>query len=196
MVVNPSVPANTLPELLKLIRDNPTKYTYANSGVGTPPYILGEMLKHRLSLEMTPVPFGGGVQAIQAVVGGHVPIAFTALTGLPQLIGAGQLRPLAITGTKRSALLPSVPTFAEAEVPDLELGTWTGLLVRKGTPSSISAKLYEQTRGFLEISENVQRLRSIGIDAEPSPREQFSIALAREMTEWARLIKLAKIEQQ
>lgn len=196
LIVNPSVGATTLPQLIKLIQDKPKEFTYANSGLGTPQHIQGEMLKYRFSLEMTAVPFPGGAQAIQSVVGGHVPVALTALTGLPQLINAGQLRALAVSGKARSPLLPSVPTFEEAGIADFELGTWTALLVRKGAPSSIVARLYEETGAFLKLPDTVDRFRNVGLEPQLLVQGQFSEQLTKEMTEWARIIKLAKIELQ
>ena len=193
LVVNPSFPAKTLQEFVEVIQDKPGQFSFANSGVGTPQFLQGELLKSRYKLELTSVPFKGGTEAIQAVVAGHVPVALGTLTGLPQLVNEGKLRALAITGTERSPLIASVPTFQELGVSDFNLGTWAALFALKGTPASIVAKLSEQTRSFVESPEVIERLRKIGVETQKLTPAQFSAQLSREMDEWARLIRMFNI---
>src|SRR3954454_11025065 len=113
VVINPSVPAKSLPELVQLIRDNPGKYSYAGPGVGSTPHLGGELFRLAFGLDLVHVPFTGAAPAVQATVGGHTPIAFTALPSSLSAVQAGQLRALGVASAERSASMPDVPTFAE-----------------------------------------------------------------------------------
>src|SRR3981189_2152811 len=145
VVVNPSVPAKTLPELVQLIRDNPGKYSFAGPGVGSTPHLGGELFRLAFNLDLVHVPFTGAGPAIQATVGGNTPIAFTALPPSLSAIQAAQLRALGIAATKRAAGLPDVPTFAEQGVNDQEADTLTGIVAPAGTPREVIALPLQQT---------------------------------------------------
>src|SRR5262245_6227354 len=118
VVVNPQVPAKTLPELVQLIKDNPGKYSFAGPGVGSTPHLGGELFRLAFKLDLVHVPFTGAGPAVQATVGGHTPIAFTALPPALSAVQSGQLRALGVASTERAAGLPDVPTFAEQGVND------------------------------------------------------------------------------
>ena len=120
VVVNPSVPAKTLPELVQLIRDNPGKYSYAGPGVGSTPHLGGELFRLTYKLDLVHIPFVGAAPAVQATIGGHTPIAFTALPSSLAAIQAGQVRAIGIAATQRAEEIPDVPTFAEQGVKDQE----------------------------------------------------------------------------
>src|SRR6202140_1701164 len=113
VVVNPLVPAKTLPELVQLIRDNPGKYSFAGPGVGSTPHLGGELFRLAFDLDLVHVPFAGAGPAIQATVGGHTPIAFTALPSSLSAIQAGQVRAIGGAATEGAEAIPDVPTFAE-----------------------------------------------------------------------------------
>ena len=137
VVVNPQVPAKTLPELVQLIRDNPGKYSYAGPGVGSTPHLGGELFRLTYKLDLVHVPFTGAAPAVQSTVGGHTPIAFTALPSSMAAIQAGQVRAIGIAATERSEQIPDVPTFAEQGVKDQEADTLTGIVAPAGTPKEI-----------------------------------------------------------
>src|SRR5712664_3978446 len=139
VVVNPSVPAKTLPELVQLIRDNPGKYSFAGPGVGSTPHLGGELFRLAFKLDLIHVPFTGAAPAVQATIGGHTPIAFTALPSSLSAIQAGQVRALGVAATERAAGIPDVPTFAEQGVKDQEAYTLTGIVAPAGTPKEIVA---------------------------------------------------------
>ncbi len=195
VIVHPSVPAQTFADFIKVIQENPGKFAIANSGIGTPQFLQGELLKHTFKLELTPVPFPGGSQAIQSIVGGHVQVAFGALTAVPPFVKSGKLRALAVTGTERSPLLPDVPTFKELGTPDFESGTWVALLAPRGTPQAIVTKLYETTRDVLAMPDTIERMLKISIEPKHMTPSQFSEQIDKEIKEWARLLALAKIER-
>jgi tripartite-type tricarboxylate transporter receptor subunit TctC len=133
LVVHPSVPATSVKDLVALVKANPGKYSYASAGAGTPAHLTGELFRLSFQLDLTHVPFSGGGPAITSTIGGHTPIAFAALsTGAPN-VKAGALRALAMMSAKRAALLPDVPTMAEAGAPNQEADVITGILVRAGT---------------------------------------------------------------
>src|SRR5471030_370745 len=113
VVVNPSVPATTLPELIQLIRDNPGKYSFAGPGVGSTPHLGGELFRLTYKLDLVHIPFAGAAPAVQATIGGHTPIAFTALPSSLAAIQAGQVRAIGIAATERAEQIPDVPTRSE-----------------------------------------------------------------------------------
>src|SRR6202051_99601 len=125
VVVSPAVPARTLPELVQLIRDNPGKYSYAGPGVGSTPHLGGELFRLTYKLDLVHVPFTGAPPAVQATIGGHTPIAFTALPSSLSAIQAGQVRALGVAATERAESIPDVPTFAEQVVKDKDSDTLT-----------------------------------------------------------------------
>src|ERR1700709_1600330 len=137
VVVNPLVPAKTLPELVQLIRDNPGKYSYAGPGVGSTPHLGGELFRLAFKLDLVHIPFTGAAPAVQATIGGHTPIAFTALPSSLAAIQAGQVRAIGIAATERAEQIPNVPTFAEQGLKDQEADTLTGIVAPIGTPKEI-----------------------------------------------------------
>src|SRR6185437_9772998 len=144
VVVNPSVPAKTLPELVKLIRDNPGKYSYAGPGIGSTPHLGGELFRLTFNLDLVHVPFSGAGPAIQATIGDHTPIAFTALPPALAAVQAGQLRAIGIASAKRVPGLPDVPTFAEQGIKDQDADTITGIVAPAATPKEIVDLLYRE----------------------------------------------------
>src|SRR5476649_1768572 len=137
VVVNPSVPAKTLPELVQLIRDNPGKYSYAGPGVGSTPHLGGELFRLTYKLDLVHIPFAGAAPAVQATIGGHTPIAFTALPSSLAAIQAGQVRAIGIAASARAEAIPDVPTFTEQGVKDQDADTLTGIVAPAGTPREI-----------------------------------------------------------
>src|SRR5258706_3410455 len=137
VVVNPQVPARTLPELVQLIRDNPGKYSHAGPGVGSTPHLGGELFRLTYKLDLVHVPFTGAAPAVQSTIGGHTPIAFTALPSSLSAIQIGQVRAIGIAATERAEGIPDVPTFAEQGVNDQDADTLTGIVAPAGTPREI-----------------------------------------------------------
>ena len=132
VLVNPSVPANNVRELIELIKTNPNKYSFAGPGIGSTPHLSGELFKQKFGLDMVHVPFPGAAQAISSAIAGHTPIAFTALPPALANIQEGKLRALALLAVKRSGEIPNVPTMQEAGYPDQEADTLTGVLAPAG----------------------------------------------------------------
>src|ERR1700750_1742802 len=161
VVVNPEVPARTLPELVKLVRDNPGKYSYAGPGVGSTPQLGGELFRLTYNLDLVHIPFTGAAPAVQATIGGHTPIAFTALPSSMSAIQAGQGRAIGIAATERSPQIPDVPTFAEEGVKDQEADTLTGLVAPAATPKEIVALLARESAKSVAQPEVKARLAAL-----------------------------------
>jgi tripartite-type tricarboxylate transporter receptor subunit TctC len=196
IIVHPSLPAKSFQELVALVRANPGKYSYAMSGIGTPNHLLGELLKLSFQLDLVTVPFGGGGPAIQSTVAGHTPIGFVALTSIPAVVEGDKLRALAVTGTKRSAVLPSVPTMLEMDVRGMEPDTFTGLLAPAGTPKDIIDKLNAETVKILAMADVKQQLANLGSEPKSTTPAEFELRLKQEVAFWGKVIEDARIEKQ
>lgn len=196
LIVHPSLPAKTFQEFIALVRANPGKYSYGMPGLGTPNHLLGELMKQAFGLDLVTVPFPGGGPAVQSTVAGHTPVASVALTSIPALVEAGQLRALAVSGNKRAAVLPQVPTLKELGVPDPVPDTFTGLLAPAGTPKEIVDKLSSTTAKVLAVPDVKQQLANFGSEAVLSTPAEFEALLKAEATFWRKAMDDAKIERQ
>ena len=189
LAVNPSVPAQSVKELVALIKANSGKYSYASPGTGTPPQLVGALFQHSLDLDLVHVPFGGGGQAVVATVAGNTPISFGAMAPAVPLIKDGKLRALAVTGMARSPTLPDIPTMAEAGFPEVEGATWTAVVVPAGTPRDIIEKLHRIIADSLsqpEVKERLAAMAYVPIANSPEACTEFFKA---EMAKWSKVIK-------
>jgi tripartite-type tricarboxylate transporter receptor subunit TctC len=189
LAVNPSVPAQSVKELVALIKANSGKYSYASPGTGTPPQLVGALFTHSLDLDLVLVPFGGGGQAVVATVAGNTPISFGAMAPAVPLIKDGKLRALAVTGMARSPTLPDIPTMAEAGFPEVEGATWTAVVVPAGTPKEIIAKLHRIIADSLtqpDVKERLAAMAYVPIANSPEACTEFFKA---EMAKWSKVIK-------
>ena len=193
VVVNPSVPARSLPELVQLIRDNPGKYGFAGPGVGSTPHLGGELFRLAFSLDLVHVPFTGAAPAIQSTVGGHTPIAFTALPPALSAVQAGQLRALGVAASERAAHLPDVPTFAEQGIKDQEADTITGILAPAGTPKVIVDLLYSEIAKAVGQADVKERLTALGFKPVANRPEEFGARIKLEMEKWGKVVRDAKL---
>ena len=193
VVVNPQVPAKTLPELVKLIRDNPGKYSFAGPGVGSTPHLGGELFRLAFTLDLVHVPFTGAGPAIQATVGGHTPIAFTALPPALSAVQSGQLRALGVASTDRAAGMPDVPTFAEQGVKDQDADTLTGIVAPSGTPKEIVDLLYREIAKIVAQPDVKERLTVLGFKPVANTPDQFAARIRLEIDKWGKVVHDAKL---
>ena len=193
VVVNPSVPAKSLPELVQLIRANPGKYSFAGPGVGSTPHLGGELFRLAFSLDLVHVPFTGAAPAIQATIGGHTPIAFTALPPALAAVQAGQLRALGVAASERVSQMPDVPTFAEQEIKDQEADTITGILAPAGTPKEIVDLLYREIAKAVGQPDVKDRLTTLGFKPIANRPEEFDARIKLEMEKWGKVVRDAKL---
>jgi tripartite-type tricarboxylate transporter receptor subunit TctC len=196
LIVNPSLPAKTFEELVALVRANPGKYSYGMPGLGTPNHLMVELMKLTFQLDLVTVPFPGGGPAVQSTVAGHTPMASVALTSIPALVEAGQLRALAISGDKRATALPQTPTLQELGMLDPVPDTFTGLLAPAGTPKEIVDKLNDQTVKVMATPDVKQQLANLGSEPVLSTPGEFAARLRAEAAFWGKAMDAAKIERQ
>jgi tripartite-type tricarboxylate transporter receptor subunit TctC len=195
LVVNSSFPANSVKELIDLLKKEPGKYTIANPGIGTTPQLAAELFKLSFHLDATSVPFGGAAPAIQSAISGHTPIAFSALPPTSPQVKAGTLRGLAVTSAKRSAALPDVPTLEEAGVKEQDSETMQGIFGPAGTPKQIVDLLNKEIAKAMAMPDVKDKCDQLGFDPVANSPEQFAAYVKKEVEKWGAVIKEAKIPQ-
>jgi tripartite-type tricarboxylate transporter receptor subunit TctC len=194
LVVHPSLPVHNVAEFVKLIKDNPGKYTYATSGAGGSSHITTEAWKFVAGLNMEHVPYRGGAPAIADLVAGHIQIAMSTVPTASAFVQAGTARPIAVTSPERSPLMPDVPTLAESGYPDIKLVEWFGLIGPAGIPLPIREKINAEVHKIMERPEVIQKLASLGVRFTGGSIDDFDKFLKEDAARWSRLIKSAKIK--
>jgi tripartite-type tricarboxylate transporter receptor subunit TctC len=192
--VHPSVPANTVKELIEVVRANPGKYSYASPGLGTPSHLLGEQFRVTHNLDIVHVPYGGSGPAITATIAGHTPICFASSTAAAPQARDGKLRVLAILSKRTSSSLPEVPTIAAAGFPGMEGDGWVGVLVPAGTPKNIVALLNKHVNETIALPELKEKLSGFGLDPIGGSPEDFAGIMRTEGERWAKVIKAAGVK--
>jgi len=194
LVVHPSVPAKTLPELIAYARTNPGKLTYASQGVGASGHIAGELLKQAAGVDIVHVPYRGAAPAAQDLAAGHVSMMFDVVSLALGPIRAGVVRPLGVASKERVAVLPEVPTLAEGGYP-LEVGAWFGLLAPAGTPPSIVAWLNREANKVFVASDARDRFVSQGAAMPLGTPEAFRDFIAAQTARFGDIIRRAGIKE-
>jgi tripartite-type tricarboxylate transporter receptor subunit TctC len=195
LVVNTDIPAKTVKELVALIKANPGKYSIANPGVGTTPQLAAELFKLTNNLDAASVPFGGAGPAIQSAVGGHTPVAFSALPPTAAQVLGGKLRGLAVTSAKRSSTLPDVPTMAEAGFKGQESETMQGIFVPAGTPKDIVDLLNREIVKAMNLPDVKEKCAQLGFDVVANTPAEFAKYIKTDVDKWSLVIKDAKVPQ-
>ena len=190
MVLHPSVPANTVPELLAYAKASPGKINMGSPGVGTGPHVAGELFKMMADINMLHVPYRGDAPAITDLIGGQVQVYFATMGGSIEYIRGGKLRPLAVTTTTRSAALPDIPTMADF-LPGYEATAWLGLVAPKNTPAEIAEKLNKEINTALADPRTKARFAELGLTVLPGSRADFEKLIANDIEKWAKVIKFA-----
>ena len=196
LTVHPSVEAQNVKDLVALIKANPGKYSYASPGVGSTPHLSGEMFRISQGVDLVVVQFGGAGPALQNAVGGHTPIAVTALPPATPQIKDGKLRALMVTSGKRISALPDVPTAAEAGLAGQEAYTLTGLLAPAATPKAIVDLIHREVVRIVALPDVQKRLDDLGFQVVANSPDEFAAQIKTEMVKWAKVIRDANIKQQ
>ncbi len=190
---NPDVPAKSLKDLIALIKANPGKYSFAQPATGSTPHLAGELFKQKYGLDLVTVPFNGAALAINSTIGGHTPIAFTALPPAMANIKDGKLRGLAVLSAARSPALPEVPTNGEAGVPDLESDTLTGIVAPAATPRAIVERWRNDIATMVATPDVKQRLQDLGFAPVANTPEEFGARIKVEIARWGKVVRDANI---
>ena len=187
------VPVKSAKELFALARSSPGQLTYASAGLGSINQIATELIALAAGVKLTHVPYKGGAPAVNDLAGGHVDIFVSSLPQVLPLAKSGQVRALAVTGNKRSALFPDVPTLAESGVPAAELGTWWGIVGPAGLPTEMVNKLNAEIGKMLTSPELITFLTDEGAEAEAMTPQQFTDMMRRETERWSKVAREADI---
>ena len=189
MIVHPSVPATNVREFIALAKAKPGQLDFSSGGNGSPQHIAMELFKAATATSLTHVPYRGATQAALDVLGGRIPVMFTALSIVLPNIKEGKLRALAITNSKRSTLLPGVPTISEAGVPGFVFNTWAGIYAPQGTPKPVIERLNAETIRAAGDPAVRERLLGLGMEAGSSTPEQLGTMTREGLAKMTKLIK-------
>ncbi len=196
LVVNNDVPAHSLAELIALAKAKPGKLNFASSGYGLAAHLAGELFKAQAHIDIVHVPYKGSAPALEDVISGQDQMMFATTSGVMGFLKNGQVRALAVTTLKRTAILPDIPTMDEAGLPGFEAATWHGLVAPAGTPPDIIGTLHRAIVETLKDTGVQQKLAALGVDIAPDSPDQFAAYIKSEIPKWAAIIKAsgAKLE--
>ncbi|NBS73841.1 MAG: tripartite tricarboxylate transporter substrate binding protein [Betaproteobacteria bacterium] len=196
LVAHPGFAANTLKEVIALSQTQKGGLSYGTSGTGGTPHIGGELLKQKTNANLIHVPYKGGGQAMTDVLGGNIPLVYTAIAGAIQHVKSGKLHAVAVSSAQRASSLPQVPTFIESGVADFEINSWVGLMAPAKTPKVVLDKLNAELNAVLMDAEVKERLNALGITATPGPAQKFGDEIKRDLTRYGRVVKSAGIKSE
>ena len=189
LVVHPSLPVKSVPELIALAKARPAQLNYGTAGNGTPPHMTGELFKSYTGVNIQHVPYKGGAPAIADLLGGQITIMFDNVPPLLPHVQAGKMRPLAVTSLRRISVLREVPTLDESGLKGFDSVAWNGVLVPTGTPRDIVMKLNSEINRILTLPDIRERLSGQGADPVGSTPEQFAALIRSEIQKWAQVVK-------
>lgn len=193
IVANPSLPANNLQELIAYSKSQSNGVSYGSAGVGSTPHLAGELLRQRTGAKLVHIPYKGGGQAMADVVGGSLPLLYTAVAGAYPYVERKQIKAIAVSTDKRLASLPDVPTVQESGVPDFIANSWIGILAPAGTPDDIVAKLQGEIRAVVNAPDIRERLAGLGITASGNTPAEFRKQIASDLAMYEDIVKKAQI---
>jgi tripartite-type tricarboxylate transporter receptor subunit TctC len=193
MVVNPSVPANTVPEFIAYAKANPGKINMGSGGIGVPSHVFGELFEIMAGVNMTHVPYRGAAPALIGLIGGQVQVLFNPLLSSIEYIRAGKLRALAVNTATRQEALPDIPTVGDF-VPGYEANSWTGIAAPKNTPAEIVDRLNKEIDAALADPQMKARLADLAAEPTPMTPVEFGKFIADETEKWGKVIREANIK--
>jgi len=194
LVVRADFPAKTLADLTNYAKKNPGKVSYGSVGIGSTTHLAGATLAQMTGTDMIHIPYKGSSQINTDLLGGQITSAFVNVAGVISLIQDGKLRPLAVSTTRRAAVLPDVPAVAET-LPGFEVNSWFGLMAPAGTPPAIVSKLHAEVVQILKMPDIALRMKDNGLDPEGTTPEAYAAKIKGDITRWAASIKAADIKE-
>ena len=194
LVSHPGVPAKSLQQVIALSKTQSGGLSYGSSGTGGTPHIAGELLKQRTGANLTHIPYKGGGQAMIDLLGGNIPLVYTAVAGAVSHVKSGKLHAVAVSSAQRAPSLPDVPTFIESGVADFEVSSWVGLLAPAKTPKAILDKLNAELNAVLNDPDVREKLNVMGITATPGTADKFGDEMKRDLARYGPVVKAAGIK--
>lgn len=196
LIVHPSVPAKTLPELIAWAKQKPNQVSYGSTGIGSPGHLSGELLQTMAGIKLVHVPYKGGGAALPDVLSGRIHLFYGSVATFANHIRAGKVTPIAMTTPKRSPSMPDIPTFDEGGLKGYDVTGWYGLLTTGKTPAKIVDRLNRELQNVLADAETQKRLFVAGIEPATGTAADFSALVRTEIPKWAKLMKAAGVEPQ
>ena len=196
LVANNDFPGKTWIEVLAISKKDPNGLSYGTSGSGGTPHIAGELLKQKTGANLVHVPYKGGGQALIDLLGGNIPLVYTAVAGANQYVKSGRIKAIAVSSAKRSQSLPDVPTFIESGVKDFEIDDWVGLLAPAKTPKPIVMKLNQALNEILNSPEGKAKLLGMGITPTPGTPEKFGEQIKSDLLRFSPIVKGMQIKSE
>jgi tripartite-type tricarboxylate transporter receptor subunit TctC len=193
LVVNPRLPVASVQELVALAKQKPGQLNNASAGIGSFQHLASELFKIQAGIDLLHVPYKGGGPAMMDLIGGQADVSVGSLIQMLPHIRSGKLKALGTTGTRRAAVLPDVPTVAEAGVPGYEATNWWGILAPAGTPQPVIDRLHAELAAIVASAETKKRLETEGAEGRQMSQADFGRFIADETTKWARVVKEAGI---
>lgn len=194
LVLHPSMKAESVKELISVAKAKPNTLNYASAGIGTPLNLAAELFKSRAGITMTHVPYKGGGPASRAVLAGEVQVLFGSLPSSFPHVKAGRLKALAVTGPKRAAVAPDIPTVAESGFPGFQVTSWYGLLVPRGTPAKIVRTLHEEGVKAMKLPDVGESMARLGLEVSVRGSQEFTAQIKEETATWEKVIRSAGIK--
>jgi len=191
LAVPPNSPLNDLKAVMAQIKAKPAESIFASAGNGTPQHLTGELFADAIKVQMTHVPYKGSAPALTDLMAGHVPMMFDSLASIAPHIKSGKLKAIAVTGAKRTPLLPNVPTLAEAGLPGIESYAWYGLFVKAGTPAAVVQQLNAEALKVMKTPEFQRTLADTGSEYVGDTPANFAAFVKAEAEKWGRLVKIS-----
>ncbi len=195
LAVHPSLPVNTVKDLITLAKARPGQLSYASGGIGQPSHLAGELFRLKAGVSIVHIPYKGSGASITDLLSGYTPLTFSSIPSLLPYVTAGKLRPLGVTGPKRVSVLPNVPPIAET-VTKFDVSLWYGVLAPAGTSKEIVDKLHSVIVKALAFPEIKDRLFSLAYEAAGETPDEFAAMIKRDLVQWAQVIKDAGIKMQ
>lgn len=196
LVANNDFPGKNLADVITISKKDANGLSYGTSGTGGTPHIAGELFKQKSGANIIHIPYKGGGQALLDLLGGNIPLVYTAVAGANQYVSTGRIKAIAVSSAKRSSSMPDVPTFIESGIKDFVIDDWVGLLAPAKTPKPIVAKLNQALNEILNSTEGKARLYAMGITPTPGSPEKFGEQIKGDLVRFAPIVKAAQIKSE